>query len=617
VSCTTGQTECDGACVDTQTNQNHCGSCGNACGASEGCTGGQCKIACPGTQAECGGLCYDLLSDDQHCGSCGNACASGEVCGNGQCTLNCPTGQDNCSGSCVDLQTNAANCGSCANACGANEECAAGKCVIACKTLLNGTAIDDKAGYFWDGLERAATDFDTAKSTCESVGGRLPTASELYRVSATQSATVGQTSNTNYLWSLAPYGAQQVRVRLSDASTSNVAKTTPLNYRCVCPPPLPTAYVGGNCFGPSSAPCYGLDSDNKKMNLDAADRPPLRKASAIWECSFYRGHLARPDRVIEAIKKGISSGSNVWLHTADDVRSDRDLLVRWQDPTAFSTDTGTSHGVTTNVRPFRCTGANYDSGTHPVTLADEFVGPQGGNKSEKADSASSAWAAAISACWGRGGHVATATELAELVFDGLPAGSNAWLWGGDESYTVSSAPTVESLRWSATATPSYASGTDLNGVARTSSRPYRCVYYPVDTTYNGPAGSTCAGGCKELALPGTSGAKVWFDENDRAPGATLDAAIEACRAVGGRLPTGRDLVEAVRAGLANGSNAWLWSADFALFQSTPLTTLQLRAHIARWSATAPTFDDSWSTYASASLPTSTRAYRCMWTNEIR
>lgn len=621
VSCTTGQTLCAGSCVDTETNQNHCGSCDKPCNAGEACTGGQCKIACPGTQTECNGLCFDLLTNDQNCGACGNICKTGEVCGNGTCTLNCPTGQDDCSGSCVDLQTNGAHCGTCGNACGANQECVAGKCAIACKTLLNGTAIDDKAGFFWDGLERAASLYDQARTACAAIGGRLPTASELYRVSATQSATVGQTTHINPLWSLAPYGpSSQMSVRLNNGSATISAKTSSLNYRCVCPPPLPNAYVGANCFGPSGTACAALNMDDKKLAIDTQDRPLLPKSSAIWECAFNRGHLASPARLFQAIGQGVgngssANGSNVYVHTSDDIRSDRDLVLRWLDPKTFVANTGLSTGATTDLRPFRCVGPGYDAGTHPATFSDEFVGPLGGLKGEKTDSTAASWAAAASACWGKGGHVASATELAELASQGL-TGANAWLWGADESSIVLTSATLQAYRWNAIANPTYASGVDLGSLVKTTTNAFRCVYYPVDATYTGPQSSDCTGGCKALALPGSSGAKVWVDELDRAA-ASLDAAIAACRTAGGSLPRGRDYVELVRAGLGNGSNAYLWSSDFVYYQPSTLVGPQLAVHAPRWSAIDANFSDAWTTYAGAYPLTTTRPFRCMWTNELR
>src|SRR5262249_26154186 len=41
-SCLPGLTNCSGACVDTNNDDNHCGSCANACPAGDGCVGGKC-----------------------------------------------------------------------------------------------------------------------------------------------------------------------------------------------------------------------------------------------------------------------------------------------------------------------------------------------------------------------------------------------------------------------------------------------------------------------------------------------------------------------------------------------------------------------------------------------
>src|SRR5665647_3596650 len=41
-SCSSGQTRCDGSCIDTQSNSQHCGACGNVCNAGEPCSEGKC-----------------------------------------------------------------------------------------------------------------------------------------------------------------------------------------------------------------------------------------------------------------------------------------------------------------------------------------------------------------------------------------------------------------------------------------------------------------------------------------------------------------------------------------------------------------------------------------------
>jgi hypothetical protein len=54
------------------------------CGGAK-CEGSKCK--CPGDLLACGGLCVDAFSDLQHCGECGNACGATETCYYGHCCV--------------------------------------------------------------------------------------------------------------------------------------------------------------------------------------------------------------------------------------------------------------------------------------------------------------------------------------------------------------------------------------------------------------------------------------------------------------------------------------------------------------------------------------------------
>jgi hypothetical protein len=71
-SCPEGRTLCDGICVDTKTDRDHCGSC-SSCeeqgvkGAAE-CVAGSC--ACRSGAEKCGDLCTYLDGDPAHCGAC-------------------------------------------------------------------------------------------------------------------------------------------------------------------------------------------------------------------------------------------------------------------------------------------------------------------------------------------------------------------------------------------------------------------------------------------------------------------------------------------------------------------------------------------------------------------
>jgi hypothetical protein len=81
--CPSGQSLCDGRCVNVQNNPDHCGSCDFACGAELGCTNGVC--GCARGETSCSEGCVDASSDDHNCGSCGVVCDDGEVCSVGEC----------------------------------------------------------------------------------------------------------------------------------------------------------------------------------------------------------------------------------------------------------------------------------------------------------------------------------------------------------------------------------------------------------------------------------------------------------------------------------------------------------------------------------------------------
>ena len=122
----TGCEMCGGeACVDLQTDPQHCGACDNACPADVPCVAGSCS--CPEGKELCDGACVDTSSNPSHCGGCGAACAPDQVCAEGSCTAGCGELSD-CGGACVDLQTNPDHCGECGNACGLGGACEMGSC---------------------------------------------------------------------------------------------------------------------------------------------------------------------------------------------------------------------------------------------------------------------------------------------------------------------------------------------------------------------------------------------------------------------------------------------------------------------------------------------------------
>jgi len=85
-----GLEECDGQCVNTQTDRNHCGRCNQACEGGYICEGGSCVLYCPPGLIECYGRCVDPNVDPNNCSACGWICGDdAPICSYGTCAP-CP-----------------------------------------------------------------------------------------------------------------------------------------------------------------------------------------------------------------------------------------------------------------------------------------------------------------------------------------------------------------------------------------------------------------------------------------------------------------------------------------------------------------------------------------------
>jgi len=124
-TCSGTLTACGTNCVDTSSDVNNCGVCGNPCSGGQTCQDSVCK--CPSGMLNCGGSC--VASDATHCGSCATTCTTGQVCSNNSCSSSCASGQTMCGTACVDTTSDAANCGSCGHACTATQNCTSSACV--------------------------------------------------------------------------------------------------------------------------------------------------------------------------------------------------------------------------------------------------------------------------------------------------------------------------------------------------------------------------------------------------------------------------------------------------------------------------------------------------------
>jgi hypothetical protein len=85
ITCPMSFTGCaDNICYDTQNHHEHCGDCNTACSGMEWCTKGHC---CGLSESYCGMACIDTFTDKNNCGACGNVCPNNQPnCISGMCS---------------------------------------------------------------------------------------------------------------------------------------------------------------------------------------------------------------------------------------------------------------------------------------------------------------------------------------------------------------------------------------------------------------------------------------------------------------------------------------------------------------------------------------------------
>jgi hypothetical protein len=181
----------------------------------------------------------------------------------------------------------------------------------------NGKAVSEKKdawGNAWDGAERTAKTYAAADTSCKSLGGRLPTASEIYRVRSAGNphGSVGTSSSTNYIWTSTPtYRVGYINTaRISDGAVSQYSVTTTRTYRCIWTEKRSNVLDNTNCYGPPNNECFKT-SDG--MTIDAYDRPPLDITGAMSDCLTDSGRLADARELNRLIHQGLSNGSGNWM----------------------------------------------------------------------------------------------------------------------------------------------------------------------------------------------------------------------------------------------------------------------------------------------------------------
>lgn len=133
-ACEEGWGICEGACVNLQIHDRHCGDCDTPCANFWGCVGGTCECLVDSCSRDGHVFCTDLMTNDSFCGTCSNDCSFDEVCSGGHCQASCSAPYSQCTDGfgntgCYDLLNGPVFCGTCWTYCGDVERCDGGTCV--------------------------------------------------------------------------------------------------------------------------------------------------------------------------------------------------------------------------------------------------------------------------------------------------------------------------------------------------------------------------------------------------------------------------------------------------------------------------------------------------------
>ncbi len=193
-SCNANQVTCGNSCVDPLTNANNCGASGDCTGANAGttctspstCVNGSCEIVCSIGQVNCDGTCIDPNTNATYCGATaactgtdrGAPCATanGYACVQGVCRLQCSGTLIACDGICINPTNNEDFCGAsnyCEGAdrgdeCASTEECTDGACKLLDGEICNedSDCVDGPCTQFYfddDGDGYHSADVDSMK----------------------------------------------------------------------------------------------------------------------------------------------------------------------------------------------------------------------------------------------------------------------------------------------------------------------------------------------------------------------------------------------------------------------------------------------------------------------
>ncbi|MEM7180291.1 MAG: hypothetical protein AAF518_05230 [Spirochaetota bacterium] len=365
-------------------------------------------------------------------------------------------------------------------------------------TPVQGFPLVDSWNETFDGLSRTADTWENANAKCISLGGRLPTASELHRNNATTGTSdLGGLAEGDYLWTtIASYETSPtdyyIIARLSDGNVSHALKSHLHRYRCVWPDSDGNGFDSFRCNGPTGSTCF---SDGLS-NVDKVARPAMPYAAAVQECAMNGASVLSVLDYGRVIRDGLPHNDDpTWQWAANSAYNTSGGyslgLVTWNDSTQpywvwqYSQMGTVTPGHT--FYKFRCIGLADQSSVSLPSSPQCYLGNCFETNARRSplvadgvDRNAANYADAYESCRAVGGELPTMAEFHELVHAGWTDGSNHWLWTTDTQYCSGSCQAT--ARWTGTGTERWYYGSNQNVSSQhtpsTNTVRYRCVWRP-------------------------------------------------------------------------------------------------------------------------------------------
>lgn len=220
-------------------------------------------------------------------------------------------------------------------ACSATENLVWKDSAYSCEASVDGSSggqakgaqeFQDDWGNAWDSFDRSAATWAAASADCQTLGARLPTNSELHRVSAATLVTTQKLPiiSEECLWTFGFAPDKDKATCVNAAGTVlGLAKSASTAYRCVWPASAGDGLSGRGCYGPKDQPCFQLGH----LRTDAVLRPSMSQSTAAYECALAGGRLPTMSEWAAIEHSDPANSGTGWLNEVVDNEDGRHYLV--------------------------------------------------------------------------------------------------------------------------------------------------------------------------------------------------------------------------------------------------------------------------------------------------